>query len=610
VRMALEEGGAEAPPRAEAHPPYWIAGVFALIAALLGFLYFRATRPPERPFMRLDVNLGADSVAGTYTTVAISPDGTRLAFPVRNADGSQQLATRLLSQAKATLLPGTLNAAEPFFSPDGQSIGFFAEGKLKSISVQGGAPVTLANAPAQRGAAWMSDGTIVATLSLNGVSRVPAGGGAPQPLVQRALTGGLSHRWPQALPGGKAILFTSEIPGSLENNASLDVLTLSTGQQNTVLRGGYFGRYLPGGYLVYMHEGVLFGVGFDLERLQVRGTPVPLLDDVACDPTIASAQFAFSETGAFVYLTGSGALQGRRLAWLDSSGTIQPLALAAGPYLWPRLSPDGSRVAMAGAPAAPLDLWVYDWQGDRMSRVTFSTNANRAPVWSPDGKHIAFGSSGYIGWVRADGAGGEQRLLETGSPALPSDISRDGRRLAFFQFSGQPNFDIWTAPLDLGDPDHPKAGKPELFLGTPAMERAPAFSPDGRWMAYESTESGNSQIYVRPFPSGSAQWQVSAGGGQFPFWSRDGRQLFYETLDNHIMVADCAAKGESFEAGKPRLWSPRRIVATYPYNNLDLHPDGKRFLVFPAADASGESASSVHATFLLNFTDELKRRIP
>jgi serine/threonine-protein kinase len=560
--------------------------------------------------MRLNLDLGPESVVGGYTSFAISPDGTRVVFLARGADGRPQLATRLLGQSKATLLSGTDDAAQPFFSSDGQSIGFFAGGKLKTISVQGGAPVVLANAPAPRGGAWMNDGSIIAALSLTGVYRIPAGGGTVQPLIQATDPGAFSQRWPQALPGGKAIMYTSGAPGGFAD-ANLDVLTLSTGQRKTVLRGGYFGRYLPGGYLVYIHQGTLSGVGFDLDRLQVRGTPVPVLDDVASDPTSAAAQFDFSQTGAFVYLTGSGTIQNRRLAWLDSAGDVQPLPAAPGPYLTPRLSPDGSRVALMGSAAAPQDLWVYDWQRDRMTRLTFSGHNSRFPAWSPDGKHIAFAAAtGEVGWVRADGAGGEQRLLQTAGMSLPFSFSPDGRRLAFYQFSSKTGFDIWTVSLDLSDPDHPKAGKPELFLGTEASERNPSLSPDGRWMAYESDESVNYEIYVRPFPSGSAKWQVSTGGGTYAFWSRDGRQLFYETPDNRIMVADCVAKGDSLDVGTPRLWSPRRIAPVNPYVNFSLHPDGKRFLVFPTVEGSGESASGAHATFLLNFTDELKRRIP
>jgi serine/threonine-protein kinase len=589
--------------------PQWVAGLLAAALLATGVFLWRATRPQSRPLMRLNVDLGAGAVAGSYTTVCISPDGTRLAYSVRDANGGQQLATRLLSQSKATVLPGTIDATDPFFSPDGESIGFFAEGRLKTVSVQGGAPITLASAPSSRGGSWSSDGTILAALSLTGVARVPASGGTPQLLTKLEETGQFSHRWPQVLPGGKAVLFSAGVPGNFED-ASIEVVSLTTGQQTTVLRGGFFGRYLPGGYLVYMHQGTLYGIGFDLSRMSVRGSAVQLLDDVAPNPTGGSAQIDFSQTGAVVYLTGSGAMQSRRLAWLDSSGAIQPLAAQAGPYLTPSVSPDGSQVALWGAQGGPLDLWAYDWQRNLMSRLTFGAQTSRTPVWAPDGKHIAFASPGFIGWVRADGAGGEQRLLETASLALPASISPDGRRLAYYQFTSKSDFDIWTVSLDLADPDHPKAGKPELFLGTPAAERNPAFSPDGRWIAYDSSESGHYEVNARPFPPGSAKRQVSAGGGQFPSWSRDGRRLFYETMDGQIMVADCTVKGDSFEAGRPRLWSPRRVPSTSPYPNLSPHPDGKRFLVFADPAGSADAVGSVHATFLLNFIDELKRRIP
>jgi serine/threonine-protein kinase len=247
------------------------------------------------------------------------------------------------------------------------------------------------------------------------------------------------------------------------------------------VRGGYLGRFVPGGYLIYIRQGTLFGVGFDPARLEVRGTPVPVLEDTfSRNPLgIQSVQFDFSQNGSFVYLSSVAALENVSLAWLDGVGRLQALPAPSGPYITTRISPDGMRVALAG----PGDLFVYDWQHDKMSRLTFTGRLSHSPVWTPDGRHIAFSSLGGIWWVRADGAGEPQRLLESGQTNVPHSFSPDGRRLAFHQLHPETNMDIWTLPLDTSDPDHPKVGKPELFVGTPAAEQWPAFSPDGHWIA-------------------------------------------------------------------------------------------------------------------------------
>jgi Tol biopolymer transport system component len=230
-------------------------------------------------------------VQGPRITAGISPDGGRLAFAARGPGGKQQLATRLLDQAQAILLPGTENAADPFFSPDGQWIGFFADDKMKKISVQGGGAVTLCDAPRARGASWGEDGSIIVTLNGPvGLSRVLAAGGTPQAITKASESGEASHRWPQILPGGQAVLFTSTTVGGAYEDASIEVLSLKTGQMKAVQRGGYFGRYLPSGHLLYVHQGTLFAVGFDLDRLEVRGTPAPVLEDVAGDAFFGAGQ--------------------------------------------------------------------------------------------------------------------------------------------------------------------------------------------------------------------------------------------------------------------------------------------------------------------------------
>jgi len=304
---------------------------------------------------------------------------------------------------------------------------------------------------------------------------------------------------------------------------------------------------------------------------------------------------------------------------MDSSGKTQPLLAAPSQYFAPRFSPDGKRLALAVGPFGHGDIQVYDWQRDTMTRLTF-TQRNLFPVWTPDGKHIAFESlssaADSIRWIRADGAGEAQLLLEGKDLTKPYSFSPDGKRLAFEERAVDlGRFDLLTLPLDVSDPEHPKPGKPELFLRTPFDEYEPAFSPDGRWIAYSSDESGRFEVYVRPFPgaalAGSGKWQISTGGGMHPIWSRSGRELFWESPDNHIMAAAYAAKADSFATDKPRPWSKTQIFEISPPTwNVDPAPDSKRFAVFPRPDATGEQKGSVHVTVLLNFFDELRRRVP
>ena len=616
-RLLMEDAPiAAAPSRSRFRKGGWIAaGVLA--AALIVVLVILWPRPIQHPLMRMSVDLGPDAVAGLHNTVAISPDGTRIVFPMRGADGKQQLATRLLEQATPTLLPGTENAADAFLSPDGQWTGFFADATLKKISVLGGAAVTLCAAPAMRGASW-GDGNIIVALSANaGLSRIPDAGGTPQPLTKLS-QGETTHRWPQVLPGASAVLFTASANATQYDDANLQALSLKTGEIKTLVRGGYFGRYLPSngstGHMVYIHEGVLFGVPFDPVKLELRGTAVPVLEDVAGDTVSGGGQLDFSRAGIFAYRSGKSSAQGYPVAWLDSSGKTQPLVATPGIYNSPRFSPDGRRLALAMISAKGRDVYVYDPQRDALSRLTFTGQGNN-PLWTPDGKHIVFWSANSLWWIRADGAGEPQRLLESKNPLYTSSFSPDGRRLAYYEINPETKIDIWTLPLDLTDAEHPKPGRPEPFLRTPFSEGSAVFSPDGRWLSYASDESGRFEVYVRPFQSSQGgpggKWQISTAGGDYSFWSRDGKELYYRGNDNRIMVVDYTAKGDSFAAGKPRVWSDTQIrPAAVGSPPLDMAPDGKRFAVFPLSGAAAEDKGSVHVTFLLNFFDELRRRVP
>ena len=591
------------------------AAALAIIAVVASLGWWRATRPVDRPLVRLDVDLGPDVSLGSIADAPpagssgadeiISPDGTRIVYASQN-----RLFTRRLDQPNATELTGTQGAWAPFFSPDGQWVAFFTTGKLQKISVEGGSVITLCNAPGARGGSWGEDGNIIAALNLNvGLSRIPSAGGPPTPVTDLQ-NGEATHRWPQILPGGKAVFFTASANVAAFDGANIEVMSLADHRRKTLVRGGTFGRYLPSGHLIYVNRGTLFAVPFDVDRLEVHGTPAPVLDQVGYNTTYGSAQIDFSQTGTLIYRSGGAGGGLLTIAWLDGAGKEQPLLAKPGAYGRPSTSPDGQRVAVEVTEGSGTDIWVYDWQRDTMTRLTFAENAT-IPLWSPDGRYIAFRAAGEGLFVtRSDGSGKPQPLTQSKNIQVPWSFTPDGKRLAFYEQDSKTSFDLWTVPLE-SDSAGLRAGKPEVFLQTPADERAPSFSPDGRWLAYVSDESGTFQVYVRAFPDKGGKWQISNSGGWLPMWSRNGRELFFETLDNHIMVAAYTVKGDSFVADKPRVWSEQQIAdprLTLTSRNVDLAPDGKRIVaLMPVETTEGQKAQN-HVIFLENFFDEVRRR--
>jgi serine/threonine-protein kinase len=301
---------------------------------------------------------------------------------------------------------------------------------------------------------------------------------------------------------------------------------------------------------------------------------------------------------------------------MDSTGKTTPLLAKPGVYGAPRFSPDGKRLAFTEMGSKGPDMWVYDWERDISTQLTFNSPGNLEMAWTPDGKHIVFGSdiagTAALWWIRSDGSGEPQKLLERTNKGVglrPQSFTLDGRRLAYDDnTTSLPGVEIWTLPLDLTDPERPKAGKPEPFLTTADRQVDASFSPDGKWLAYSSNESGLDDVFVRPFPGPGGKWRVSTGGGKFPAWSRTGRELFYFSLsDSRIMVADYTVEGESFNPTKPRVWTDRPVLQPNFVRVLDLHPDGKRFAVFPRPETE-QTPGNLHITFLLNFPDELRRR--
>jgi Tol biopolymer transport system component len=605
IAAPKDSGATQAAPASTSKLLWAVAAAVTIIAVVMAFGWWRATRPMEqalRPLVRLDVDLGSDvslnSPAGT--DVILSPDGTRMVYV-----SQEQLFTRRLDQPNATELAGTQGAYAPFFSPDGQWVAFFTAGKLHKISVDGGSAITLCNASNSRGGSWGEDGNIIAALGANGVlSRIPSAGGPPMPVTELQ-NGEFTHRWPQILSGGKAVLFTA----GMGDTANIEVMSFANHRTITLVRGGAYGRYLPSGHLVYVNRGTVFAVPFDVYRLEVHGTPAPVLDQVGSNTGQSSAQLDFSQTGTLIYRSGGAGGGLLTVAWLDGAGKVQPLIAKPGNYGIPSLSPDGRRLALDVTEGSGTDIWLYDWQRDTMTRLTFTGNAI-APLWSPDGRYIAFRTVEGMSVTRSDGAGKPQSLTQSKNLQAPWSFIPDGKRLAYFEQGSGTVYDLWTVPLESDDAGL-RAGKPEVFLQTPADERYPSFSPDGRWMAYSSNESGTFQIYVRAFPDKGGKWQISNSNGTYPMWSRNGRELFFETLDNHIMAAAYTVKGDSFVANKPRLWSEKRIGGVpNSVKNVDLAPDGKRIVaLIPVGTAEAQKAQN-QVTFLINFFDEVRRKVP
>ncbi len=598
----------QAAPASTSKLPWAVAMAVTVLLAIASWGWWRATRPveqPLRPLARLDVDLGPDVSLGSPqgTDEIISPDGTRLVYVSQG-----RLFTRLLDQPTATELAGTQGAREPFFSPDGQWVAFFTQADLKKISVEGGTPVTLC-AGNGRGGSWGEDGNIIAALTATGgLSRIPSAGGPPTPVTDLQ-SGEITHRWPQILPRSKAVLFTASTTGGYDA-ANIDVTSLADHRTRTLVRGGTFGRYLPSGHLVYVNRGTLFAVPFDLDRLEVRGTPAPVLDQVGYNAGVGSAQLDFSQTGTLIYRSGGAGGALLTVTWLDGAGKAQPLLAKPGAYGRPSLSPDEQQLALDVTEESGTDIWLYDLKRDTMTRLTFTGN-NQFPVWSPDGRYIVFRAVGAGAYVtRSDGAGKTQPLIQSKNLQGSWSFTPDGKRLAFHEQDLKTSYDLWTVPI-VSDGAGLRAGKPEVFLQTPADERAPAFSSDGRWLAYMSDESGTYQIYVRAFPDKGGKWQISNSGGAYPMWSRNGHELFFEALDNRIMVAAYTVKGDSFVADKPRKWSEKQLGGTInAAKNVDLAPDGKRIVaLMPVETAEGQKAQN-HVIFLENFFDEVRRKVP
>ena len=595
-----------------------IASVLALIAIAQAIGLLQRAPKPAQP-IHLSTELGADATLSDseYGAAAVlSPDGTRLAFVAEGADKKQHLYVRSLNQMQATVLSGTEDARDPFFSPDGQWIAFFAGDKLKKTSAQGGTAITLCDVTTDRGGSWREDGVIVFSgASQAALSKVSSAGGAPESYTTLdKQKGELTQRWPQFLPTGKEVVFTSSPRPSNFDDADIVVYSEVSGKPKTILHGGSYARYLPSGHLVYVHNATLFAVPFDSKRLEVTGQPAPVVEGVATNPDRGGAQFSVSDSGTLLYVAGSATNLNLSIYWMDAAGKFTPLRETSGDYNNPAVSPDGKRLAVDISNGSRRDIWVYEWGRDTLTRLTFAGEQNYFPVWTPDGQRIVYASEEQgavtnLWWIRADGGGDVQRLTESKYMQYPWSWSPDGKTLAFMQENFGTGWDVMTLPVEGSEKSGWKPGQPKPFLNTLSSETDPSFSPDGRWIAYLSDESGTFEVYVRPFPGPGGKWQISTGRGDSPEWSRNGKELFYKTQGQKIMVVSYTSAGGSFHADKPRLWSPGQFTDRGVHINFSVHPDGKRFAVLKAGNAETPPPPTNKVNFIFNFFDELRRKV-
>jgi Tol biopolymer transport system component len=626
--QALSESAPSAAPSTRISGIRWRQWALAAALAVLSLTLIQWSMPDAPATSPVSLHLNVDLGAGLPLApinvqfggaAVLSPDGSTVAFVARREpDGVAQIYVRHLDRADAVALAGTDGAVIPFFSPDGKSIGFFSERKLKRIPLTGGAALTLADAPDQRGAWWGEDGTIVFSPDRRAgtrLMRVAGSGERTAAPVSATMPGEGLEVWPQLLPGGRAVLYTAgATPGSF-NDAALVVQTLATGVRKVVHRGGYHGRYLSSGHLVFIHSGTLFAATFNLERLEVTSQPVPILAGVRSNSITGGAQFSISSAGMLAYLPGPSLGVGTVPQWMNRDGQITAMKMAPVNWFNIAFAPDGSRVAMEIRDRT-TDIWVHEIERGTLARLTSDPATDVKPAWSPDSRRVAFASARadpsisnlYV--QSADGTGAAIRLTNSQHEQQPASWHPSGRFLMFEETDPQGNVDLMVLDVDGSDRPGWTPGEPTVYVSDRGRQWDAAFSPDGRWVAYASGESGpgTAEIYVRPFPGPGGKWQVSTAGGTLPSWSRAQPELVYG-MDGQLMVVRYSADGAEFKAAKPERWSTGRFEWRGPNRMFDLHPDGARVaLATPSSAARAPTPDRI--VLIFNFFDQLRRLAP
>ncbi len=622
VRLALDgafdlealPGPSTPQPMRRQHPAAVTAAALALIVLTVVATRWLAPTESERPapVRRFPVSTGEASlwIANRNRDVAIAPDGSRIAY-FAGVGTSRNLYMRALDAVEATPIRQAESFFELFFSPDSRWVAFNDESNftLRKMPVTGGPATAITKIGTEMlGATWGPDDTIVfaTTQPGSGLRRVSSAGGTPSVLTTPdTARGEVLHAWPEFLPGGRALLFTIQ-SGVAGGDFEVAALDLVSGETKILVAGASSPRFATSGHLIYGADNALRAVAFDPVRLEVLGDPVTMLEGVITKPS-GGADFSVAGDGTLAYVAGTYAGgAARRLVWATRDGTRRPLNVPPRAYFQPRISPDGSRIAIE-VRDQQNDIWIWDIVRETLTRLTTDPAIDQGPIWTPDGRRIVFSSgrvspSGIFAQA-ADGTGPAERITTaTDGFHLPGAVTPDGGRLIYRVDAANSDLRLLLCGERRETP----------LPATPFDERDPALSPDGRWIAFQSNESGRYEVYVRPFPDvGSGRFQVSTSGGAQAVWSPDGRELFYiQIADGRLMGVDVRTSGGGFAAGIPRVVIDGGFFVVFGQGqSYDLSPDGKRFLLI---EASGADASDTLSglTVVINWSEELTRLVP